>query len=113
MRTVLFALLSAPALLAAQQAPGAAGPADRHLALVRPRFSGERALETVAFMDHYVRWPGNAGFDSSLAHVGRRLAPAGYVEGEAAKPADRLTYRVERYPLPTAAWEPLDASLSI
>lgn len=113
MRTTLFALLSAPAFLAAQQAPAAAGPADRHLALVRARFSGERALETVAYMDHYVRWPGNAGFDSSIANVARRLAAAGYVEAASANPTDRLTYRVERYPLPNAAWEPLDASLSI
>ncbi|MFI5244452.1 MAG: hypothetical protein ACHQQR_04445 [Gemmatimonadales bacterium] len=113
MRTALLALLSAPAFLAAQQAPAATGPADRHLALVRARFSGERALETVAYMDHYVRWPGNAGFDSSITNVARRLAAAGYVVAASAKPADRLTYRVERYPLPNAEWEPLDASLSI
>jgi hypothetical protein len=113
MRPALLALFSAPLVLSAQQPPATAGPADRHLALVRPRFSGERALETVAFMDHYVRWPGNAGFDSSIANVARGLAAAGYVEASAAKPADRLTYRVERYPLPNAAWEPLDASLAI
>ncbi len=113
MRPALFALFFAPLVLSAQQQPATAGPADRHLALVRARFSGERARETVAFMDHYVRWPGNAGFDSSIAHVARALAAAGYVEASAATPADRLTYRVERYPLPNAAWEPLDATLAI
>ncbi|MFI5310945.1 MAG: M28 family peptidase [Gemmatimonadales bacterium] len=113
MRIALLALLSVPTLLAAQPAPASSGPADRHLALVRARFSGDRALETVALMDRYVRWPGNAGFDSSIANVARRLAAAGYVEASVAKPPDRLTYRVERYPLPNAAWEPLDASLVI
>ena len=31
------------------------GPADKHLALVRPLFSGERAYETVAFLDKFAR----------------------------------------------------------
>jgi aminopeptidase YwaD len=95
------------------QQRSSAGPADRHLTLVRPRYSGERALETVAYMDHFVRWPGNAGFDSSVYHVAARLAAAGFVERSTAKPTDRLTYRVERYPLPNAAWEPTSASVAI
>ena len=68
MRASLLVLLAAPLSLTAQPPPG---PAGRHLTLVRGRFSGERALETVAFMDRYVRWPGNAGFDSKIgrAHV--------------------------------------------
>ena len=32
-------------------------------------FSGDRALETVAFMDHYFRLPGNSGFDASIRRV--------------------------------------------
>ena len=103
---------SFPLAVPAQQQPSA-GPAERHLALVRARYSGERALETVAYLDRFVRWPGNAGFDSSIYHVAARLAAAGFVEKSAARPADRLTYRVERYPLPGAAWEPVDASVMI
>ena len=94
-------------------AGGATAAADPYFALVRPLLNGERAKETVAYLDRFVRWPGNPGFDSSITHVAARLAAAGYVEQSAAKPTDRLTYRVERYPLPTAAWEPQGASVRI
>ena len=89
------------------------GPAAQHLALVRARFSGATAYETVAHLDRFVRWPGNAGFDSSIAHVAARLSAAGYVEQSAAKPGDRLTYRIERYPMAAPAWEPRDATVAI
>ncbi len=89
------------------------GPATRHLALVRERFSGANAYETVAYLDRFVRWPGNSGFDSSIAYVASRLAAAGYVEQSAAKPADRMTYRIERYPMATPAWDPRDATVGI
>lgn len=94
-------------------AQGTAAPTPRYWSDVRPRFSGERALETVAFLDRYVRWPGNRGFDASIAHIVQRLEGAGYVAEARARPSDRLTYRVERYPMTAPAWEPLDASLSI
>jgi aminopeptidase YwaD len=90
-----------------------AGPADAHFALVRPRFDASHAMETVAYLDRFVRWPGNAGFDSSIMHVAAKLAVAGYVEQSAAKPSDRLTYRIERYPMARPAWEPLDATVAI
>ena len=89
------------------------GIADQYFAAVRPALSGARAKETVAYMEKFVRWPGNPGFDSSIAHVAARLAAAGYVDQAAAKPTDRLTYRIERYPMTTPAWEPLDASVRI
>lgn len=95
------------------RAQAGAGPADAHFALVRPRFDGTHAVETVAYLDRYVRWPGNAGFDSSIMYVARHLAAAGYVEQSAAKSSDRLTYRVERYPMTHPAWEPVNASLAI
>lgn len=80
---------------------------------VRAGFSGEKARETVAFLDQFVRWPGNRGFDASIAHIVERLRAAGYVREDAATPTDRLTYRIERYPMSAPAWEPLDASLTI
>jgi hypothetical protein len=101
------ALLAAPLLLAAQ--PSAA----ERLENVRAAFSGPRAYETVAYLDRFVRWPGNAGFDSSILHIAGKLAAAGYVEQAKARPTDRLTYRIERYPLAAPAWEPLDASVTI
>ncbi len=89
------------------------GPADAHFALVRPRFDAANAMETVAYLDRFVRWPGNAGFDSSIMHVAAKLAAAGYVEQSKASPSDRMTYRIERYPMTRPAWEPLDASVAI
>ncbi len=81
-------------------------------AKVLPRFSGDSAFATVAFLDQYVRWPGNRGFDASIAHIVQRLEAAGYVR-EGSPNAGRLTYRVERYPMAQPAWEPIDAALSI
>ena len=107
------AALPAPARTAAPTAPQSRGIADLYFAVVRPVLSGARAKETVAYMEKFVRWPGNPGFDSSIAHVAARLAAAGYVDQASAKPADRLTYRIERYPMTTPAWEPLDASVRI
>lgn len=93
--------------------PTASGVADRIFAAVRPALSGDRAKETVAYLDRFVRWPGNAGFDSSIMHVAARLAAAGYAEQSVATPADRLTYRIERYPMANAAWTPLGATLEL
>jgi aminopeptidase YwaD len=80
---------------------------------VREHFSGDRAKETVAYLDQYVRWPGNRGFDASIAHIVQRLEKAGYVLESRANAAHRLTYRVERYPMAAPAWEPLGATLQL
>lgn len=114
----LVAVAHLPLPLTAQArtaAPPAAAPtATAALAeLVRPRYSGELAHETVAYLDRFVRWPGNRGFDASIAHIVARLESAGYVREDRAVPGTVLTYRVERYPMPNPAWEPLDASLTI
>ena len=108
---IVVAAFTSPLFAAAANAQN--GPADAHFALVRPRFDASHAMETVAYLDRFVRWPGNAGFDSSIMHVADKLAAAGYVEQTRAKPSDRLTYRIERYPMARPAWEPLDASVSI
>ena len=89
-------------------------PAIAHLfSVVRPAFSGDRALTTVAFVEQRWRWPGNRGFDESIDHVAEQLRAAGYVEEKSAQPDDRLTFRIEQRPMSNAAWEPLDASLAI
>lgn len=93
---------------AAQGSPSAAS-----FALVRPRFGGDRAYETVAFLDQYARWPGAHGFDASIDHIAQRLERAGYVLQDRAKPSDRLTYRVERYPMAVPAWEAVGADVRI
>lgn len=104
-RAIAFAVLSFASTSAAQSV-GA-----REFSLVRPVLSGDRAKETVAYMDNFVRWPGNPGFDSSIYHVISRLRAAGYVEQSAARVTDRLTYRLEKYPMATPAWTPLSARL--
>lgn len=81
-------------------------------AKVLPRFSGDSAFATVAYLDQFVRWPGNRGFDASIAHIVERLEAAGYVR-EGSANVGRLSYRVERYPMAQPAWEPIDAALSI
>ena len=73
-------LVSSVQALAAQ-----AGPADAHFALVRARFDSSRAMRTVVYLDRFVRWPGNAGFDSSIMYVAARLAAAGFVERSSAE----------------------------
>jgi aminopeptidase YwaD len=92
---------------------GAQSPTAPLATLVRPAYSGERAKETVAYLDQFVRWPGNRGFDASIAHVAQRLEAAGYVRDDSSTSTAPLTYRVERYPMRNPAWEPLDASLDI
>jgi len=81
--------------------------------VVRPAYSGERAKETVAFLDQFVRWPGNRGFDASIAHIVAQLEAAGYVREDRAHADARLTYRVEHYPMAQPAWEPRDATLDV
>lgn len=105
------ALLASAAPIAAAQS--ASSPAATYWTGVRERFSGPRAKETVAFLDRYVRWPGNRGFDASIAHIVERLERAGYVAETRATPGARLQYRVEQYPMKAPAWEPVSARLSI
>lgn len=112
-RLIAAVALTALSLTARATAAQSRGIADQYFAVVRPVLSGARAKETVAYMEKFVRWPGNPGFDSSIAHVAARLTAAGYVDQTSAKPTDRLTYRIERYPMTTSAWEPLDASVRI
>lgn len=102
-----------PCLAVALALPLAAQSTDAVWREVRQRFDGARAKATVAFLDQHVRWPGNRGFDASIAHLVERLEASGYVREDRATPTDRLTYRVERYPMAAPAWEPLEASLQI
>ncbi len=105
----LLVALSAAASAAAAQS----SPAMRQHALVAPRYSGDSAFATVAFLDQFVRWPGNRGFDASIAHIVQRLEAAGYVEQSRATATAPLIYRVEKYPMAAPAWEPVEAVLSI
>jgi hypothetical protein len=50
--------------------------------LARSTIDGVRARDLVAFMDHYVRLPGNRGFDASIEKVIEELEAAGYRDEE-------------------------------
>ncbi len=115
-RRAVHAVLGALALSAtaanAQQTTAAQTPLpfeDR----VRTLFDGARAKTTVAFLDQHVRWPGNRGFDASIAHIAEQLERAGYIPAARATDKDALIYRVEQYPMAQPAWEPIDASVTI
>ncbi|MGE5732798.1 MAG: M28 family peptidase, partial [Gemmatimonas sp.] len=109
-RIITASVLSASAAQAQRQVPAAV---QHYFDLIRPEFSGQKAYEQTAFMDQYFRWPGNTGFNASIQRVEGILKTAGYVEESAAKPGDALTYRIEHRPMPTPAWEPVDASVTI
>ena len=85
----------------------------RYFELVRGEYSGERARQTVAFVEQYFRIPGNTGFNASIDSVVGVLRGAGYVDAARATPGERLVYRVEQYPMNGPTWEPEDASLTI
>ena len=106
-------LLEPSVSLPAQDAPSPPPAVAQLFSLVRPAFSGDRALATVAFLEQRWRWPGNRPFDESIDHVAEQLRAAGYVDERAATASDRLTYRIEARAMSVPAWEPVDASLTI
>ncbi len=101
---------NAPAPTATQPAMPAVA---RYFDLVRAEYSGDRARQTVAFVEQYFRIPGNTGFNASIDSIVGVLRGAGYVDASRASASDRLIYRVERYPMNGPTWEPEDASLAI
>ena len=100
---------------------GAEAPAQRphnatiqeYSRIVREAYSGDRALEVVAFVAPHWRLAGNQGFDASIRHVAKLLEEAGFVPEEEASPDAILSYRVESRSMRGPTWEPLDASLTI
>ena len=80
--------------------------------MVRKAYSGDRALETVAFVASRWRLAGNRGFDASIHHVAELLERAGYVRREEGGD-EVLSYRIETRPMGRPTWEPVDASLTI
>ena len=109
----LAVALSTAVVPAAAQRPAPPPAIARDFSLVRPEYSGQNALDVVAFMDHYFRVPGNTGFNASLDTVRAILHAAGYQNEDSASAGARLTYRIETRPLRGPTWEPEDASLAI
>lgn len=82
---------------------------DSLFRLVRAEYSGERALETTAYVGQRWRLPGNTGFDESIEYVRKLLEKAGFREEQ----QERLSYRVERRTMEAPAWEPLTGQVQI
>lgn len=80
---------------------------------VRKAFNESNAYQTVAFVEKRWRLAGNKGFDESIFFVENILKKAGYINETQAKPADRLTYRIEKRPMKRYTWEPVDAVVEI
>jgi hypothetical protein len=80
---------------------------------VRALYSGDRALQILAFMDGRFRLPGNSGFDASISRVEEVLAAAGYVDERNAGPRAPLTYRVEHRAMDGPTWEPVKGTLEL
>ncbi len=80
---------------------------------VRKEIKGERAFETVAFVEKRWRVVGNAGFNESIYHIEEKLKAAGFVLASDAKPSDRMRYRIEKKPMQKPTWEPLSARITI
>ncbi len=93
--------------------PGRPAPLERTYSLLAREFSGDRARETVAFVEQFWRQPGSTGFDTTISRVAGVLEHAGYVREDRAGPAAPLTYRIEHRPMDAQSWSPLDASLAI
>jgi aminopeptidase YwaD len=112
-RYLVVALVALVPDAAYAQAASPPQAVSRLFDLVRPAYSGDRALSTVAFVEQRWRWPGNRGFEESIDHIAEQLRAAGYVDEKAAKPADRLTFRIDQRDMSGPAWDPIDASLTI
>lgn len=110
---VLLACLAVHPLHAQEDLRSLPPELRRVTAAIRSQFSGERALETVSFVERYWRIPGNTGFNASITQVAGILERTGYVLEDRARPGDRLVYRIERRPMDRPTWEPIDASLTI
>jgi aminopeptidase YwaD len=120
LRAATFALLlvAGPAQGSAQTTPQTAprsrlAALDRLYPALRREYSGERARQTVAFVEQFWRQPGSVGFDTTIAHLVHVLEAAGYDRGDGIVAPGPLSYRVERRPMAQPSWAPLDASLEI
>ena len=86
-------------------------PIDTH-EIITALFSGDLAYETTAYVEKYWRIVGNRGFDSSIYKIKTELEKSGYVNEDEAPANTRLTYRIEKRPLRSPTWEPVDATLA-
>ena len=122
-RLVAAALLAAIATAACASRSGSSRPAGPDAPTLsaltdlypklREVYSGDRARETVAFVEQFWRQPGSVGFDTTIAHVVRILEEAGFDRGDGIVAPGRMSFIVQRRPMTQPSWTPVDASLEI
>ncbi len=100
--------LSSGPLVAQQRVP----LIDSLFQTLRPAYAADSAFAHTAYVAQWWRWPGNAGFDSSIHYVRAVLERAGFRDEAKAPENARLTYRLERHPREGPAWEPVSAAIS-
>ncbi|SHI33007.1 Peptidase family M28 [Arenibacter nanhaiticus] len=113
MRHYILLLLLATTTLGCAQQKEARGKVDDYFALVRDHYTGEKALETTAYVSQYWRVVGNEGFNKSIYKIAAELEAAGYVLEDKADKNDRLRYRIEKRALQRSTWEPIAATLRL
>lgn len=86
---------------------------DEYFKLTRNGFNAKNAYETTAFVEKYFRVPGNTGFNASIHYVESILKKAGFVEQKQNELESPLTYRIEKRPMKSDTWEPVDANIDI
>ncbi|GGG29043.1 hypothetical protein GCM10011344_32370 [Dokdonia pacifica] len=84
-----------------------------YFGMVTSEFNGDVAMETTAFVEQFWRVAGNTGFNQTVYRIVEKLETAGFVEESRAKEEDILTYRIEKRPMKSPTWEPVDAKLRI
>ncbi|WP_373397553.1 hypothetical protein V8V91_23855 [Algoriphagus halophilus] len=92
---ILFLLLFILSVSVFSQKRSLLQTTNSYFELVRPKFEGKEAYETVAFVEKYWRVAGNTGFNNTVYRISSKLEEAGYVLEEDATNEDRLTYRIE------------------
>lgn len=84
-----------------------------YFADVRRAFDGEKAYQTVGYVESRWRIAGNTGFNESIHFAENILKQAGYIEESVAKPTDVLTYRIEKRPMSRPTWDPFGATVQL
>jgi aminopeptidase YwaD len=80
---------------------------------LRQLFDGNKALQTVDYVQQRWRLAGNTGFNESIWYVEKILQEAGFVKEKYGETDARLTYRIEKRPMKRPTWEPVSAQLFI
>lgn len=86
---------------------------DNYFKLTRSGFNQDNAYKTTGYVEQRWRLPGNTGFNESIFYVENILKEAGFVLQKENEQEAQMTYRLEKRPLKSDTWEPVNASVTI